>query len=229
MHTLWYFVQLFEIFMWTLHDGSVVIVILEKNACLLKKIQLYQGIFSILLTNIVVPTAPGPHIPSQTEPVQSSYESQDSLDTMSKDSLPLMMSSYGGESLQDVWQILDDGRSPTFMRSPTPQPLMYYGESGLLHRFYTWKSSDRHFLQMWIPLEIVPSQIRNEQLWIVELQCMIKLVAYPTCFWLLFSYVSSHANLCKDFLFKQKTMVSFFFNNIDGVKITIIIVILISF
>ncbi|XP_038065963.1 coiled-coil domain-containing protein 57-like isoform X2 [Patiria miniata] len=67
---------------------------------------------------------PHPSIPAA--PAQSSDQSHDSPGG-SKDSVPLMMSSYGGESLQDVWQILDEGRSPTFMRSPTPQALRYYG------------------------------------------------------------------------------------------------------
>ncbi|XP_030840393.1 coiled-coil domain-containing protein 57 isoform X2 [Strongylocentrotus purpuratus] len=33
---------------------------------------------------------------------------------------PLMMSSLGEESMQDVWRLLDDGASPLFFRSPSP-------------------------------------------------------------------------------------------------------------
>ncbi|XP_022084931.1 coiled-coil domain-containing protein 57-like [Acanthaster planci] len=68
-----------------------------------------------------------PHPSGPTVPAQPSNQSHESPGGSSKESVPLMMSSYGGESLQDVWQILDEGRSPTFMRSPTPQALRYYG------------------------------------------------------------------------------------------------------
>ncbi|XP_782064.5 coiled-coil domain-containing protein 57 [Strongylocentrotus purpuratus] len=61
---------------------------------------------------------PPPQILRHSHSSEGEAPSSDS--SASQRHTPLMMSSLGEESMQDVWRLLDDGASPLFFRSPSP-------------------------------------------------------------------------------------------------------------